>query len=441
MNKVTEELKKLSKEHHYLGAIVEEPHSEGTGPLSGIHVSVKDCVCVKGVESTASSAILKGYLPVFDATVIERVKKAGGIIIGKTVQDEFGFGGFSVNVGKGVQIPLNPFDKTRSCGGSSGGAAGLTQKASFKHIAIAESTGGSIVDPASFCGVIGLCPTYGRVPRYGLMDYGSSLDKIGIMAKAMEDVALGMEVIAGHDPKDSTSLADPVPKYTQSIDKPIKGMRIAIVSETLGEGCDPRIKKLLLDKAAELKKHGAVIEQISLPFVQKYSLPTYYILALCEASTNLAKYCGMRYGATEKLEGSFNDYFSKVRGNYFGDEAKRRIILGTFARMSGYRDAYYITAAKVRTKIISEYKDAFKEYDLLLTPTMPVIAPKFDELKKLTPLQNFLMDIMTCGPNLAGLPHITVPAGTVEGMPVGLMLVGDHLQEAKCMQVGKKVMG
>ena len=440
INKVIQECKKINKEYNYFNTISEDVKVDGSGRLKDVVVSVKDCICVKDVESRAGSKILEGYNPLFDATVISKVKKEGGVVIGKTAQDAFGFGSFAVNVGKDMEIPLNPFDKDRCCGGSSGGAAGFTQKAPFRHIALSESTGGSIVCPASFCGVIGLCPTYGRVSRYGLMDYANSLDKIGPMAKSMEDIALMMEVIAGFDSNESTSLDEPVPKYTEFVKKDIKGMKIGIVKESFGNGVDDEVKekvKLGIDK---LEKLGAKVEEVSLPLTWKYSVPTYYLLAMCEASTNLAKFCGMRYGASEPIKGSFNDYFSKVRSDYFNDESKRRIIIGTFARMAGHRDAYYIKAAKVRTKIIDEYKEVFKKFDLLVSPTMPFVAPKFKEIEKLSPLQNYMADILTAGPNLAGLPHVSVPVGfDKNNMPIGLMLIGDHLNEEKLIQVGAKL--
>ena len=440
IKKVIQECKKINKEYNYFNTISEDVKVDGSGRLKDVVVSVKDCICVKDVESRAGSKILEGYNPLFDATVISKVKKEGGVVIGKTAQDAFGFGSFAVNVGKDMKVPLNPFDKDRCCGGSSGGAAGFTQKAPFRHIALSESTGGSIVCPASFCGVIGLCPTYGRVSRYGLMDYANSLDKIGPMAKSMEDIALMMEVIAGFDSNESTSLDEPVPKYTEFVKKDIKGMKIGIVKESFGNGVDDEVKekvKLGIDK---LEKLGAKVEEVSLPLTWKYSVPTYYLLAMCEASTNLAKFCGMRYGASEPIKGSFNDYFSKVRSDYFNDESKRRIIIGTFARMAGHRDAYYIKAAKVRTKIIDEYKAVFKKFDLLVSPTMPFVAPKFKEIEKLSPLQNYMADILTAGPNLAGLPHVSVPVGfDKNNMPIGLMLIGDHLAEEKLIQVGAKL--
>jgi len=440
IKKIIEETKRVNKEYNYFNTINEAPKKEGDGKLNNIAVSVKDCICVKGLESRAGSKILEGYKPAFDATSIEKVKKEGAVIIGKTAQDEFGFGSFSVNVGKDMKIPLNPFDKERVCGGSSGGAAGITQKASFPHIALAESTGGSIVCPASFCGVIGLCPTYGRVSRYGLMDYANSLDKIGPMAKSMKEIALIMEIIAGFDENESTTLDAPIPKYTDFLKKDIKGMKIGIIKEAFKEGIEEEVKIKVQEGIKKLESLGMKTEKISLPLTSKYGIQAYYLLAMCEASTNLAKFCGMRYGASEKIEGSFNEYFSKVRSNYFGDEAKRRIIIGTFARMAGYRDAYYIKAAKVRTKIIEEYKKAFKKVDLLVSPTMPFVAPKFKDIEKLTPLQNYVSDILTVGPNLAGLPHISIPVGfNKDKMPIGLMLIADHLKEEKLIQVGAKL--
>jgi len=445
--KVIEECKKLNKEYHYFNIISEDLaleqakqiKKEPRGKLAGLPVSVKDCICVRDVESRAGSKILSGYKPVFNATVIEKLKKEGAIIIGKTAQDEFGFGSFSVNVGLGMKVPLNPFDKKRSCGGSSGGSAGITQKASFPHIAIAESTGGSIECPASFCGVIGFCLTYGRVSRYGLIDYANSLDKIGPMGKTIEEVALMVNVIAGYDKNDSTSINKPTEDYNSFLNKPIKGLKIGLIKESLGKGVDETVKDRVMENAKKLEEKGAKTEEISLPLTFKHALPSYYIIALSEASTNLAKYSGMRYGAHEKLEGNFNEYFSKVRSSNLTKEAKRRIIIGTFARMAGFRDAYYIKAAKVRTRIIQEYKKAFKKYDCLVSPTMPVVAPKFKDIEKLTPLQNYMMDIMTVGPNLAGLPHMSINIGLKDNMPIGMMLITDHLEEGKLLQIASNM--
>ena len=448
---VIEECKKINKEYSYFNVISGEAALEQAKDLHkkiksddkdiknkkllGISISVKDAICVKGVESTAGSKILKGYMPLFDATVIQKVKEQGAIIIGKTAQDEFGFGSFSVNVGLGFNVPKNPFDKARACGGSSGGAGGITKKAPFPHIALGESTGGSIACPASFCGVFGLCPTYGRVSRYGLMDYANSLDKIGPLGKSAYDIALLLETISGFDSNESTTINNPAEKYTESINKTIKNMRIGIIKESFND-IDKNVEKNVRNGIKKLEDHGAKAEEISLKLPIEHGISTYYIIATSEASTNLAKYCGMRYGISEKLEGSFNEYFTKVRSNNFGAEAKRRIILGTFARMSGYRDAYYIKATKIRAMIVNEYKKLFKKYDALLSPTMPITAPKFSEIEKLTPLQNYMMDVMTVSPNLAGLPHLNVPVGFENNLPVGMMLTADHLQEGKLIQLG-----
>ncbi len=441
---VLKKTKAIDKEYHYMNVVsdslakelAKEVKSDPSGRLAGVAVSVKDCICVKGVESRSGSKILSGYVPVFDATVISKIKSEGAVIIGKTSQDEFGFGGFSTNVGVGFETPLNPFDKNRACGGSSGGSAGFTQKADFAHISLSESTGGSIVNPASFCGVFGLCPTYGRVSRYGLMDYANSLDKIGPMAKTCSEVALMQEIISGFDSKESTSLNAPVDKYTSFVGKGVKDLKIGVVKEAFGHGTDKSVSDNVWAGIKYLESSGAKYEEISLPITYKYGLACYYLIATAEASTNLSKFCGMRYGAHEKLEGSFNDYFSKVRSSNFGEEAKRRIMLGTFARMAGFRDAYYIKAMKVRTKIISEYKKAFKKFDVLITPTVPILPPKFSDIEKLSIIQNYMIDVLTVGPNLAGLPHMNIPVSASNGLPVGLLAIGDHLAEGKLMQIG-----
>ena len=451
--RLIEECKEINKEHNYLNTISEEQALDSAREIKiqlkqnkdiknkkllGVAVSAKDAICVRDVETTAGSKILQNYKPLFDAFVIQRVKEEGGIIIGKTSQDEFGFGGFSVNVGKGFKIPKNPFDSERSCGGSSGGAAGLTQKLS-NHIALGESTGGSIVEPASFCGVYGLCPTYGRVSRYGLIDFSNSMDKIGSIGKTIEDAALLMNVISGYDKKDSTSLNVKTDDYEKYLKKPIRGMKIGIIKEAFGQGVEREVEKNVCNGIEELEEEGAKAEEISLELPIKYGIATYYMIAASEASTNLAKFCGMRYGAVEKLEGSFNEYFTKVRSNNFGDEAKRRIILGTFARMAGYRDAFYLKAMKVRTLMINEYKKAFKKFDALISPTASILPPRFEDIEKLTPLQHYMIDIMTVSPNVAGLPHLNVPVGFEKNLPIGMLLIADHLQEGKLIQLGSAV--
>jgi len=419
----------VSKQLAELKKSFQAKDSKYFGKLFGVPVTVKDAICVKGIESKAGSKILQGYKPLFDATVIERARAEGAIILAKTTQDEFGFGTFATNTEK---VPKNPFDNERSCGGSSGGAAGFTAFTKNYHLAIGESTGGSIACPASFCGAIGLTPTYGLVSRYGLIDYANSLDKIGSVAKNPEDAALLLEVISGHDEKDSTSLAQRFVKDDATI------KRIAIVKDFF-DNCDEEVKKVVQKKIKELKKFYEV-EEISLPLNAKYALSAYYIIATSEASTNLAKLSGLRYGVQGNVEGKhFDEYFSEIRSKEFSAEAKRRIILGTFARMSGYRDAYYLKAMRVRTKLINEFNSAFKRYDLLLNPTMPVLAPKFEEIEKLSPMQNYAMDLCTVPANLAGLPHISVNAGFSRGLPVGLMAIAPHLQEKRLYSFAKVI--
>ncbi len=443
-HKVIEKTRKIDKEYHYFNVIsddlaleqAESVKKNPKGKLAGVPVSVKDCLCVKGVESRAGSRVLNGYRPLFSATAVQRLVDEGAIIIGKTAQDEFGFGTFSVNVGLGFKVPLNPFDKDRACGGSSGGSGGITQKADFPHISLGESTGGSIAAPASFCGVAGLCPTYGRVSRYGLIDYANSLDKIGPMARTASDAALALEIISGHDTNESTSLASPVDKYAAEAKKGASNMKIGIIKECFSEGVDEKVSDKVWDAIKKLESDGVRYEEVSLPIASKYGLSAYYLIAMAESSTNLAKYCGMRYGVHGKLGDGFNEYFTKVRSESFGKEAKRRIIIGTFARMAGYRDAYYMKAMRVRTRIIQEYKSLFRKYDALASPAMPILPPKFSDIDKLTPLQNYMMDIMTVSPNLAGLPHLTINAGLEKGLPVGILLSADHLGEAKLVRLG-----
>jgi aspartyl-tRNA(Asn)/glutamyl-tRNA(Gln) amidotransferase subunit A len=445
---VLNRVKELNEEYNYMVEISDElaKHQsrelskEPKGMLAGVYVSVKDCISVKGIQTKSSSRILSGYKPVFNATVIEKIISQGAIIIGKTVQDEFGFGSFSTNTGLDIKPPVNPLDKNRAAGGSSGGSAGMARVADFPHISLGESTGGSIASPASFCGVVGLTPTYGLVSRYGLLDYGNSLDKIGPVGKTVKDCALMLSVIAGHDKKDSTSYSGKIDlDYLNGINTPIKGRTIGIVKECLSEGVSESIKKSVLECAHTLKNQGAIVKEISLPLPSDFSLPSYYIIAVCEASTNLAKYCGMRYGMHEQLKGNFNEYFTKVRSKHLGAEAKRRIILGTFARMAGFRDAYYLKALKVRSVIIKEYKKTFNGVDALLTPAMPVLPPKFDEIRNLSVLQNYMMDVLTVGPNLAGLPHISIPYTKVEGLPVGIMLTGNHFCEKTITNIGYNI--
>lgn len=412
-----------------------EPNKFKTGKLRGIAISVKDNICTAGIQSTAGSKILQGYIPPFDATVVERVKTAGGVIIGKTTMDEFGFGSFSTNCA--YAVPKNPYDLERTCGGSSGGAACLTAVADFPHIALAESTGGSISCPAAFCGVVGLTPTYGLVSRWGLIDYANSLDKIGVMAKSVAETALMLSIIAGYDERDSTSLRVAQKDYTKYLNKDVKRIKIGVPEEYFKDVNEAVVNRIW-GAIKKLESLGCTYEKLSLPHTH-YALSAYYIIAMAEASTNLAKFCGMRYGLQLQLKGNYDKYFSTIRSIGFGEEAKRRIILGTYARMAGYRKAYYLKALKVRTKIIQDFKRAFKYVDVLCAPTMPVIAPKFSEIAELSPIEQYMMDVLTVAPNLAGIPMINVPCGFVQEqyskLPVGLHIMADHLQEWKLFQV------
>lgn len=416
-----EALKEASRAFRLMQCINEKtirPQSE----LYGLPVTVKDNICTAGMQSSAGSKILQGYVPPFDATAVARLKDAGGFIAGKTNMDEFGHGTFAVHSAYG--IPKNPHDPERSCGGSSGGAAGVIAALPFPQIALCESTGGSISCPAAFCNVAGLTPTYGLVSRYGLIDYANSLDKIGFIAKEVRDIALGLSIIAGHDKRDSTSLDV---KQKQYRPRDMKGLKIAVPKEYF-DNLDKEVEKSVWDAIKLMESNGASYSEVSLPMT-KYALASYYIIATSETSTNLAKLCGMRYGLHKELEGNFNQYFSSVRTEGFGEEAKRRIILGTFARMSGYREQYYMKAMRVRTLITQDFKKIFKSHDVIAAPTMPTPALRFTDIEKLSALQNYQMDVLTVPPNLSGIPHISVPCGHT----IGLHLLGDHLQEEKLL--------
>jgi len=433
---VLERAHRINHRYRAFNHVAEALEAEGGGRLTGVAVSVKDNVCVKGMPSTAGSKVLEGYMPPFDATVVAKCRLEGAAILGKTAQDEFGFGTFNVNTP--YNVPLNPHDTERSPGGSSGGAAVVTAVADFPHLAIAESTGGSISCPASFCGVVGVTPTYGRTSRWGLIDYANSLDKIGGMGRTVRDAALLLSVISGPDVYDSTVLHAPVEDYVARAGEPVEGLRVGVPREYFGKGVDQGVLDVVWGGVKRLEDQGAEVMEVSLPFT-KYSLSSYYIIAMAEASTNLAKYCGLRYGLHLPLEGSFDEYFSKVRSVGFSDEAKRRIILGTYARMAGYRDAYYLKALKVRTRVIEDFRRVFEAMDVLAAPTMPVVAPRFDEIAELEPIQHYMMDILTVAPNLAGVPMVSVPCGESDGMPVGLHIMADYLGEGDMIRAAAAV--
>jgi aspartyl-tRNA(Asn)/glutamyl-tRNA(Gln) amidotransferase subunit A len=436
-SKLFARLRELDKKNGFFAKLAEPPKefAPPEGKAAGLPVSVKDCICVRGLRSAAGSKILETYVPMFNATCIEKVVEESGVIIGKTNQDEFGFGTFSTN--SGFAVPKNPHDAARSCGGSSGGSAGLVAALDMPHVSIAESTGGSISCPASFCGVAGLTPTYGRVSRWGLIDYANSLDKIGTIGRTVEDAAFLYSIIAGHDTKDQTSIALKH-HHDLKIDEGVKGMKMGVPKEYFGEGVDKAVEDKVWNAIKKLEEHGASVEELSLPHTD-FALSAYYIIASSEASTNLARYCGMRYGMEGEVTGTFNEYFSAIRSKHFGDEAKRRILLGTFARMAGYRAKYYLKAMKVRTLVINDFIKAFSRFDILAAPTMPVVAPMFSEIAELSPLENYKMDVLTVAPNLAGIPMLSVPCGKAHDMPVGIHLMAGHLQEAKILRAGRVV--
>ncbi|MDY6766295.1 MAG: amidase family protein [Candidatus Nanohaloarchaea archaeon] len=399
------------------------------GRIAGLPVSAKDQICTTAFPTTAGSKILEDYRPVFDATVIQRVKAAGGALIGKTNMDEFGFGTFCTN--SAYEVPRNPHDPDHVTGGSSGGAAALTAALDEPHIALAESTGGSISAPAAFCGVVGVTPTYGRVPRNGLIDYGNSLDKIGVMSQEVYGAALGLDIIAGRDEDDFTTVDRPT-GFVDGLSPDVDGMRIGVPDQYLAfDGLDEAVQQQFQDAVGTLEAHGATVETVDMEKLgREYAVPAYYIIAVSEASTNLARYCGMRYGKEGSPAGTgFNEYFSTVRTEHFGEEVKRRIMLGTYARMAGYREQYYVKALKVRQLIIDEFKAAFNDYDLLASPAMPITAPTFDAAAELSPAEVYAMDTLTVGPNLAGMPHASVPMDDIDGLPTGLHLIGDHFDE------------
>lgn len=399
-------------------------------PLLGIPVAIKDNINVKGYPTTCASKILQGYISPYDATVIERLKRGGALIVGKTNMDEFAMG--SSTEYSAFFKTRNPWDLERVPGGSSGGSA-VAVAVRSAPLSLGSDTGGSIRQPASFCGVIGLKPTYGRVSRYGLVAFASSLDQIGPFARKTEDIALIMEVISGHDPRDSTSSKREVPKFTQELGKDIKGLRVGIVKEFMEDGVEEGVKRAFEGFLKEMEKEGAYIEEISLPHV-KYAIPCYYIIAPSEASSNLARYDGVRFGyRTEKYQ-DLIDMYSKTRDEGFGPEVKRRILLGTFALSAGYYDAYYLKAMRVRRLIAQDFEKAFERVDLIATPTSPTVAFRFGE-KTDDPIAMYLSDVFTVSVNLAGLPGISIPIGMSNNLPVGGQLIGKAFDEASLLRV------
>jgi aspartyl-tRNA(Asn)/glutamyl-tRNA(Gln) amidotransferase subunit A len=426
-----EQLKQKDSELDFMREI--ENDTNGDGELSGVPFVVKDAICTEGTVTSAGSKIIENYEPVFDATVVERLKQEGATFYGKTQQDEFGFGTFSTNCAFGT--PKNPHDNRRVVGGSSGGAGAVVAALDQPVISIGESTGGSITNPAAYNGVVGITPTYGRVSRNGLVDYANSLDKIGVLAKTVFGAAKGLEVIAGHDPEDQTTTDRELEEYSDLEER--DGLKVGVPRQYVElEGIEEGVRENFEKSLEKLRSLGAEVEKVDMPLLHKdISVPSYYILAVSETSTNLARFAGMRYGLENDPEefDDFNDYFSQIRSEGFGEEAKRRVLLGTYTRKAGYRDDYYIKAAEVRQKIIDQFQEAFEEYDVLVSPSMPNIAPRIEEAEEMAPEEIYAMDTLTVGPNLAGMPMISVPNGKSEGMPTGLHIIGDHYEEKKIL--------
>ena len=407
---------------------------ELTGPLAGVPVAIKDNMCTEGVLTTCSSRILGNFIPTFTAEAVKNLEKAGAVMIGKTNMDEFAMGSTTETSAYGVT--RNPWNTEHVPGGSSGGSAAAVA-AEECFFALGSDTGGSIRQPASFCGVVGMKPTYGTVSRYGLIAYGSSLDQIGPLTKNVTDCATVMEAIASHDTKDSTSIDRAAigkdTDFTSALIEDVKGMKIGIPRDYFGDGLDSEVKEAVLAAARALEAKGAIVEEFDLSLVE-YAIPTYYTIAAAEASSNLERFDGIKYGyRTSEYEGLHNMY-KKTRSEGFGPEVKRRIMLGSFVLSSGYYDAYYLKALRVKAMIRKAFDDAFSKYDLILGPVAPTTAPKLGESLS-DPLKMYLGDIYTISVNLAGLPGISVPCGVdSQGLPIGMQLLADSFEEKKLIQ-------
>ena len=405
------------------------------GPLAGIPIGIKDVLVMRGAPATAGSKILKGYHPPYDATAVNRLEAAGAVLLGKLNCDEFAMGSSNENSAYG---PVrNPVDTERVPGGSSGGSAAAVA-ANLAVASLGTDTGGSIRQPASFCGVVGVLPTYGRVSRYGLIAFASSLDRIGPFAGNVRDAATMLSVIAGHDPADATSSPAPVADYAAESDKGAEGMRIGVPAEYFGEGLDPEVRERIEAGIEALKTAGCKVKPVSLPHTS-YAIPTYYLVATAEASANLARFDGVRYGYRSASSATLSDMYSHSRDEGFGSEVKRRILLGTYALSAGYYDAYYLKAQKVRRLLAEEFLRAFAEVDAIVTPTAPMPAFKLGE-KTGDPLAMYLADIYTVTASLAGICGVNVPCGATQaGLPVGMQVLASHLREDNAFRVARAV--
>lgn len=403
---------------------------ELTGPLAGVPIAIKDNMCTEGVLTTCSSKILGNFIPQFSSEAVKRIEEAGAVVIGKTNMDEFAMGSTTETSAYGPT--KNPWNTEHVPGGSSGGSAAAVA-ANECFCALGSDTGGSIRQPASYCGVVGMKPTYGTVSRYGLIVYGSSLDQIGPLCKDVTDCATIMEVIASHDKKDSTSVERKDTDFTSALVDDVAGMRIGIPRDYFGEGLDPQVKEAVLSAAEVLKSKGAIVEEFDLSLVE-YAIPTYYTIAAAEASSNLERFDGVKYGFRAKDYDGLHSMYKKTRSEGFGPEVKRRIMLGSFVLSSGYYDAYYLKALRVKAMIKKAFDEAFAKYDVILGPVSPTTAPKLGS-SLADPIKMYLGDIYTISVNLAGLPGISVPCGKDDnGLPIGVQLIGDCFNEKKLIQ-------
>jgi len=402
------------------------------GKLCGIPLSVKDLLCTKGLTTTCGSKILENYLPPYDATVVEKLKNEGAVILGKTTMDEFAMGSTSESCAFGV--PRNPWKKGYVAGGSSGGSAASVASCECPG-SLGSDTGGSIRQPASLCGIVGMKPTYGRVSRYGLTAFASSLDQVGPLCRTVEDCALMMNVISGYDQMDSTSVKQEVPDFSLSLTSGLEGLRVGVPREYFTEGLNPEVEKVIRNSIDVLRKKGADIVDVSLPHTE-YCVAVYYLIAPSEASSNLARYDGVLYGYRDMEADTLLEMYKQTRSKGFGAEVKRRILIGTYALSSGYYDAYYKKASQVRTLILDDFKKAFLSCDVLISPVTPTPAWKMGENTE-DPLAVYMSDILTISANLAGIPGMSVPGGfTAAGLPVGVQLQAAHFQEEKLLKTG-----
>lgn len=410
---------------------IRRKQNKALGPLDGIPISLKDMILCEGLYCTAASKILEGYLPPYEATVVKKLKEQGAVLIGKTNQDEFAMG--SSNESSAYKIARNPWDKGRTPGGSSGGSAAAVS-AGMCLGSLGTDTGGSIRQPASYCGLVGVKPSYGRVSRYGIIAFASSLDQVGPFAKTVKDAALLTSAIAGHDANDSTSVNVPVPDYSKNINYDVKGKKIGIPTEYFGKGLNDSVKEAVTKSIDILRHNGAQMVEISLPHT-KYAVATYYIIATAEASSNLSRYDGVRFGPRRRDNADLLSLYEYTRGELFGSEVKRRIMLGTYVLSAGYYDAYYLRAQKVRRLFAKDFFDAFLKVDAIVSPTAPTTAFKLGE-KIDDPLAMYLNDIYTISANLAGICGISLPVGSDEaGLPIGMQLMAKEFNEQQLFDI------